>query len=687
MKTRKLVRRAFFTAALSTASLVPTVNSHVIAFESGMRASGSSIQLIQYQPGQSPPGNSQPNPAVTAELKRMFEENGQPMPSMNPRDLPNAQGQQASTIRPTQRPGMQQSGMQQSGITQAAATQSASRSPSKPQAPAEKSMLKRFMSKVTGKEKKATESAVVPPIPPGYREPAPAPPSGGVSTVQTPNARRGRLATGQQGMSQNNPGGQGMNPNGQRNNFQPQRSGVPGVATRPASGSQSSPVNGRPQPNTGTAAAAPVRTVQGGPPTVQMRAVSQPSQPVPAVPNIARTPEKSVPQQVPVKTSQYVQPGASPGFMPSARSAPAAVVQNPSKAEPRPQAAVVASPRSEDEFKDMFNEADADADDTLDLDSLVEKPAARMTETAEVSEPAEVSESAEVSETVKSVQTDARSNASEQNPFGESETQSPDAATETNPLTGVRLESADENLFGPPDALRTLPSVDSVASEGNAGSPIADFQNSLPAIDLPAVEDLMQTEETASAQTDLGLPDLDAADAAEAGMPLAPVPAPSSARAEGFNPAKETVKTVEAPAALKSVNTEKLQQVAEQDRRVRQQRMIQSRAGQAGFKGFCPVELRDRRELIETDPQFSATFGLQSYTFSSAAAKTAFEGDPSRYAPAAGGSDVVLLVNSGEEQPGMLDYALWYRDRLYLFRSRETMALFNSDPLRFANQY
>ena len=678
MKTRKLVRRAFFTAALSTASLVPSVNSHLIAFESGMRASGSSIQLVQYQPGQSPPVNSQPNPAVTAELKRMFEENGQPMPSMNPQDLPNAQGQQASTIRPTQRPGMQPNGMQQGRVTQTAATQSAPKSQSKPQAPAEKNILKRFMSKVTGKEKKAAEAAVVPPIPPGYCAPATAPPSGGVSKVQTQNAGQGTPAQGQQGMAQTYPGGQRMNPNGQRNNFQPQGSGVRGVAARPASSSQSSPVNSRPQPNTGTAAAAPVRTSQGGPPAGQVRAVSQPSQPVPAVPNIVRTPGKSVPQQVPVKTPQYVQPGAAPGFMPSARSAAAAVVQNPLKAEPRPQAAVVASPRSEDQFKDLFNEADADADDTLDLDSLVEKPAARITEPAEVSEPAEVTE------TLKSVQTDSPANASEQNPFGESETQSLDAATENNPLTGVRLESADENLFGPPDALRTLPSVDSVASEADAGAPIADFQNSLPAIDLPAVEDLTQTEEAAPVQTDLGLPDLDAA---EAGMPLAPVPVPASAQADGFDPAKETVKTVEAPPALKSVNTEKLQQVAEQDRRVRQQRVIQSRVGQAGFKGFCPVELRDRRELVETDPQFSATFGLQSYTFSSAATKTAFEADPSRYSPAAGGSDVVLLVNSGEEQPGMLDYALWYRDRLYLFRSRETMALFNSDPLRFANQY
>ena len=99
------------------------------------------------------------------------------------------------------------------------------------------------------------------------------------------------------------------------------------------------------------------------------------------------------------------------------------------------------------------------------------------------------------------------------------------------------------------------------------------------------------------------------------------------------------------------------------------------------------MELRDRRVLVDVNPDLTTTFGLQTYTFSSTECRAAFEADPSRYAPAAGGRDVVLLVNSGEEQPGMLDYALWYRDRLYMFRSRETMAMFNQDPLRFANQY
>lgn len=122
-------------------------------------------------------------------------------------------------------------------------------------------------------------------------------------------------------------------------------------------------------------------------------------------------------------------------------------------------------------------------------------------------------------------------------------------------------------------------------------------------------------------------------------------------------------------------------------RRDQQRYRIMSRTGQTGFKGFCPVELRDHRELVDHTPEFSATFGLRTYHFSSAKALAAFQANPSRYAPAAGGSDVVVLVNTGEEVPGVLDFSLWYRDRLYMFRSRESQQIFSEDPGMFADQY
>ena len=138
---------------------------------------------------------------------------------------------------------------------------------------------------------------------------------------------------------------------------------------------------------------------------------------------------------------------------------------------------------------------------------------------------------------------------------------------------------------------------------------------------------------------------------------------------------------------MSPTDSEKLRSLEVKAQRDHQIYRIMARTGQKGFKGFCPVELRDNRQLVDSRQQYKAKFGLQTYHFSSQEAKSAFEANPAKYAPAAGGSDVVLLVNTGEEEAGTLDFTLWYRDRLYMFRSRETVAAFSKDPLRYANQY
>lgn len=660
MKNRKLVRRVVLSAAVSTASWIAATDSNAFGLESSAKPSAYGLQPVQHQPGTGTQGSAGANATVTAELKRMFEENGQEMPSMNPKELPNAQGQQANMIRPTNR--------LQAGIPQASAAQA-----SRPQ-PTSKNFLQKFIGKITGKDKKATEAAVVPPVPPGFKEPAPAPPSGGQNTSQMPNAR------------QTVPG-------------QPTATLARPSAVTSAQNGHQSPIPPR---------VAPVRTAQSGQGSGQVRTASQPAQPVPAVPIVSggvRPPLNAASQEGISKNPQYVQPGTAPGFMPSSQARSIPAEQTAAPPLPKPSAnfnseasnPALAIPKVDDGFESPFTEPEvaADAAEALDLDSLMPRqdlPAAstKLSATAEPAKPAPA--------TVADVP--------EQNPVSDKVAESGNPEAVRNPLTGVRLNDSDEELFDP--NMDLTPSVQpalSAAKEGSGGAesfgkpgpPMDDFGNSLPAIELPAVEDLEPAAEAEVAgPMDLGFPELEAQDAAEATqnipatqLPVAQIPAADTTTttpaAEAAVPPAETAET--APKPLQSVDTERLQQTAEKERRSRQMRMIQSRPGQMGFKGFCPVELRDRRELTETNPEFVATFGLQTYTFSSLAAKAAFEADPSRYAPAAGGSDVVLLVNSGEEQPGMLDYALWYRDRLYLFRSRETMNMFNKDPLRFANQY
>ena len=143
----------------------------------------------------------------------------------------------------------------------------------------------------------------------------------------------------------------------------------------------------------------------------------------------------------------------------------------------------------------------------------------------------------------------------------------------------------------------------------------------------------------------------------------------------------------EQPVPATRMAAERLANLEQQARRDQQAYRIMSRTGQTGFKGFCPVELRDGRQLVNSRPEYKAKFGLQTYYFSSPECKSAFEADPARYAPAVGGSDIVLLVNTNEEISGNLEFSLWYRDRLYLFRSRETRRIFADNPVRFADQY
>jgi YHS domain-containing protein len=709
MKTRRLVRRSLLTAAVSTASLLATLESQALGFEITVSPSTSGIQRVQYQPGQQAQP-AQANPAVTAELKKMFEANGQPMPSMNPRDLPNAQGQQMNNVRPTQRPAGQQTGKPQSyaqptsaqktSSPQAGMQQASTKAPAKAQQPAKKNFLQKFMGGITGQNKKAADAAVVPPVPPGYVEPPPAPPSGGSSVAQAPKQQG---VQGQPATKQNRPSGvqamqngkPGAAQNGMQSHLASQSRPMPAAGGRPAVGSQSQVRNTSPQSNAPTKAV-PVRTAQATTTNGQARSGNQPTQPVPAVPvsagSTTRNPRASAPPQPVANAQQFVQPGTAPAFMPSVKKnlneaqATMPQVKSPVTAQstpnPKPVMAetkTVAKP-AEDGFVDPFGESEmaADANDSLDLDSIV---------TPKIDEAIQSVETVTTAIAEKSVSASAAAaNSLAENPFVE---EAKELAKEAagNPLTGVQLNATDEEMFSADSAKtivkKALPAAAATAEAAealrNAVPSVEEFEQGLPAIDLPTVEEAVDAAATElSTAPDINFPELDAQDAAEAqgNTPLVNTPQlPESVPAEASG------------TPLRSVDAERLQQIAEQDRRTHQQRLIQSRSGQAGFKGFCPVELRDRRELIDTNPQFTATFGLQTYTFSSAEAKTAFEADPSRYAPAAGGSDVVLLVNSGEEEQGMLDYALWYRDRLYLFRSRETMAMFNKDPQRFANQY
>lgn len=113
---------------------------------------------------------------------------------------------------------------------------------------------------------------------------------------------------------------------------------------------------------------------------------------------------------------------------------------------------------------------------------------------------------------------------------------------------------------------------------------------------------------------------------------------------------------------------------------------IKARADRPGLKGFCPVVLRDNRDLQDAQEEFSALFNGKIYSFSSEAALEKFLDDPVRYAPAARGNDVIHQALTGEELEGSLEFAVWYQGRLYLFASVETLETFTAAPSSHATQ-
>jgi YHS domain-containing protein len=110
---------------------------------------------------------------------------------------------------------------------------------------------------------------------------------------------------------------------------------------------------------------------------------------------------------------------------------------------------------------------------------------------------------------------------------------------------------------------------------------------------------------------------------------------------------------------------------------------ISERAGLKGFKGFCPVALRDQRELINSKSKFKAVFESRIYYFSASDARDKFENNPEHYAPVHGGKDIVMLRDDEKKTQGSLDHAVWFKDRLYLFSDAGSLKTFIKTPKNY----
>lgn len=120
------------------------------------------------------------------------------------------------------------------------------------------------------------------------------------------------------------------------------------------------------------------------------------------------------------------------------------------------------------------------------------------------------------------------------------------------------------------------------------------------------------------------------------------------------------------------------------DREETERPKLAARPALKGFKGFCPVTLRNSRRLVEAKLEYSSEYAGQSYQFATAEAKAEFDAAPDRFVPAKGGRDVVQASAASEAQEGSLDHAVWYRGKLYLFATPATREQFVVEPAKFA---
>jgi YHS domain-containing protein len=121
------------------------------------------------------------------------------------------------------------------------------------------------------------------------------------------------------------------------------------------------------------------------------------------------------------------------------------------------------------------------------------------------------------------------------------------------------------------------------------------------------------------------------------------------------------------------------------DSREAQYKLLASRTGKFGFKGFCPVTLKMQRKLVDANPAFKSVYQSAVYTFASAEAKEEFDAAPASFAPAAGGIDVVSYDDDGDKVAGSLDFAVWYQGRLFMFSSQESLDKFVESPGEYSD--
>ena len=251
-------------------------------------------------------------------------------------------------------------------------------------------------------------------------------------------------------------------------------------------------------------------------------------------------------------------------------------------------------------------------------------------------------------------------------------TQAPD----DSPYTGRSLQAEPsgpemktvETL--PPPPLEQLPQIPAVPPATAQPKEIKTAE--IPPLELPPVAASTQTPAPAQSMAPSVPPEL----------PKLEIPAPDQLPKLSTTPAPEIQINPVKTAAVTPTTTTPSAPTTPPPSNDQQSKMelIAARKDLKGLKGFCPVVLRDERNLVDASFLYTVSYNGREYALSSAEARDKFLADPVKYAPAAGGCDVIHLALTGEKLEGSLEHAVWYRGRLYLFSGVETMETFVAAP-------
>jgi protein disulfide-isomerase len=102
--------------------------------------------------------------------------------------------------------------------------------------------------------------------------------------------------------------------------------------------------------------------------------------------------------------------------------------------------------------------------------------------------------------------------------------------------------------------------------------------------------------------------------------------------------------------------------------------------------GYCPVTLLEQERWVKGDPRWGAVHRGRTYMFLSQQHQQRFLSAPDRYSPVLSGFDAASYVDRGELVPGLRAHGMWFRGKIYLFATEESLNRFSQAPEFYAQR-